>query len=53
MRGKKVEVYVDSDFLLSATVGKKAEIKISKSSGIGKELLKGMIGKKKIRVLSV
>jgi ATPase len=53
MKGKKVDIYVDSDYLLSATVGKNNEVKVSKSSGIGKEILKGMIGKKIIRVLSV
>jgi len=53
MKGKKVDIYVDSDYLLSATVGKKNEVKVSKSSGIGKEILKGVVGKKIIRVLSV
>jgi ATPase len=53
MKGKKVDVYVDSDYLFSATVGKKNDVKVSKSSGIGKEILKGMLGKKIIRVLSV
>lgn len=52
MKGKKVDIYVDKDYLLSATVGKKNEVRVSKSSGIGKELLKGMIGNK-IRVLKV
>ncbi|MDI6826264.1 MAG: PINc/VapC family ATPase [Candidatus Aenigmarchaeota archaeon] len=53
MKGKRVDIYVDSDYLLSATVGKKNEVKVSKSSGIGKEILKGILGKKRIRVLSV
>jgi len=53
MKGKKVDIYVNDDYLLSATVGKKHEIKVSKSSGIGKEILKGIVGKKRIRVLSV
>jgi ATPase len=53
MGGKNVDIYVDSDYLLSAIVGKRDEVKVSKSSGIGKEILKGMIGKKIIRVLSV
>jgi len=51
-KDKKVDIYVDTDYLLSATIGKKHEVRVSKSSGIGKELLKGMIGNK-IRVLSV
>jgi ATPase len=53
MKGNNVDIYVDDDYLLSATVGKKQEVRISKSSGIGKEVLKGMLGKKRIRVLSV
>jgi ATPase len=51
MKGKRVDIYVNNDYLLSATVGKKNEVRVSKSSGIGKELLKGMLGNK-IRVLS-
>jgi len=51
MKGKKVNIYSDSDFLLSATVGKKNEVRISKSSGLGKEILKALI-KKKLKVLS-
>ncbi len=52
MKGK-VDIYVDDDYLLSATIGKKHQVKVSKSSGIGKEILKGILGKKRIRVLSV
>jgi len=51
VRGKLVSIYVESDFILSATVGKKNEIKISKSSEIGKELMKAIVNKKKIRVI--
>lgn len=53
MKGKKVDIYVNDDYLLSATVGKKHQVKVSKSSGIGKEILRGILGKKRIRVLSV
>lgn len=53
MKGKAVNVYIDSDYLFSATVGKKNEIKVNKPSGIGKEILRAIVGKKKIRVLSV
>ena len=53
MKGKNVDIYVEDDYLLSATVGKKNEVKVSKSSGVGKEIVKAMIGKKRIRVLSV
>ncbi len=53
MKGKLVNIYVDKKYLLSATVGKKNEIRISKSSDVGNELLKALVGRKKIRVLSV
>jgi len=53
MRGKNVDIYVESDYLLSATVGKKNEVKISKSSGVGKDILKGLIGNRGVRVLAV
>jgi ATPase len=53
MKEKRIDFYVDDDYLLSATVGKKNEVKVSKSSGVGKDILKGIIGKKRIRVLSV
>ncbi|MFN6992206.1 MAG: LAGLIDADG family homing endonuclease, partial [Fervidobacterium sp.] len=52
IRGKSVSIYIESDFILSATVGKKNEIKISKSSEIGRELMKAIVNKKKIKVLS-
>ncbi|MBU5689513.1 MAG: PINc/VapC family ATPase [Candidatus Aenigmatarchaeota archaeon] len=51
LRGKQVSVYVNDDFIMSATVGKNNEIKIGKSSEIGRELIKAMMNKKKIRVL--
>ncbi len=51
LRGKQVSIYVDDDFLISATVGKKNEIKLGKTSEIGKELLKAMVAGKKIRTI--
>ncbi|MFH8080282.1 MAG: PINc/VapC family ATPase [Candidatus Aenigmatarchaeota archaeon] len=51
LRGKQVSIYVENDFLVSATVGKRNEIKITKSSEIGKELIKGLANKKPIKVL--
>ena len=53
LKEKNVDIYVEDDYLLSATVGKKNEVKVSKSSGIGKEIVKAIIGNKRIRVLSV
>jgi ATPase len=48
--GKAVCVYVGENFLFSAMVGKKGKIKVGKGSDVGKELLRAMIGNKKIRV---
>ncbi|MEM7825513.1 MAG: PINc/VapC family ATPase [Candidatus Aenigmatarchaeota archaeon] len=48
---KPANFYVENDFLFSATIGKKGTIKVTKSSEIGKKLLKAIISKKKIKVL--
>lgn len=49
--GKTASFYIEDRFLFSATIGKKASIKVSKDSEIGRELLRAVIGKKKIKVL--
>ncbi len=49
MKGRLVSVYVDNDFLLSATVSKNNDIKISKTSDIGREILKAIINHKNIK----
>ncbi|MEM5829419.1 MAG: PINc/VapC family ATPase [Candidatus Aenigmatarchaeota archaeon] len=49
--GKVASFYIDDKFLFSATVGKKSKIKVSKSSDIGRELLKAILNKRKIKVL--
>jgi ATPase len=49
--GKSANFYVEDNFLFSATVGKKGIIKVTKSSEIGKELVKAILSKKKIKVL--
>jgi len=49
--GKIASVYTEDKFLFSATIGKKGNIKITKDSDIGKELVKVVVGKKEIRVL--
>lgn len=53
VKNSMANIYVEDDYLLSATVGKKNDVKISKSSEIGNELIKALLGKKKIRVLVV
>ncbi|MEM5799751.1 MAG: PINc/VapC family ATPase [Candidatus Aenigmatarchaeota archaeon] len=43
VRGKQISIYIENDFIVSATVGKKNEIKINKSSEVGKEVLKALV----------
>jgi len=43
--------YVEDKFLFSATIGKKAAIKVSKDSDIGRELLRAIVARKRIKVL--
>jgi len=50
--GKTVNIYADGEFLFPATVSKKAQIKISKRSRAGKELIKALNHGKTIRVLA-
>ncbi len=49
--GKIASVYVEDEFLFSATIGKKGRIKVTKTSEIGRELLKAIFGRKKIKVI--
>jgi predicted PilT family ATPase/intein/homing endonuclease len=49
--GRIANIYLDEEFLFSATIGKKASIKVSKDSDIGRELIKAIVSKKKIKVI--
>jgi len=49
--GKIASFYVEESFLFSATIGKKSSIKVSKESEVGSELIRAVVGRKKIRVL--
>jgi len=49
--GEVANVYVDNEYLFSATVGKKSRIRVSKDSDLGKALLRAMVGRKKVRIL--
>jgi ATPase len=49
--GKVASFYLEDKFLFSATVGKKANIKVGKESEVGKELVRAIVGKKRIKVL--
>ena len=48
--GKAASVFVEDQFLFSATIGKKGGIKITKDSDIGKEILRAFVGKKRVKV---
>lgn len=47
--GKAASVFIEDEFLFSATIGKKGNIKITKDSDIGKEILRAIVGKKKVK----
>lgn len=53
MTNKSVNIYVDDEYLLSATVGKKCEVRVSKKSEIGRVLVNAIIKNKEIKVLVV
>jgi ATPase len=49
--GQVASVYIDNEYLFSATIGKKSQIRVSKGSDLGKALLRAIVGKKTIRIL--
>ena len=48
--GKNANVYVDNEYLFSATIGRAGQIKVSKDSDIGKVLIRTIANKKAIKV---
>ena len=44
-------VYVGDEYLFSATIGKKSQIRVSKKSDLGRSLLRGLVSKQRIRVM--
>lgn len=51
LTGKVASIYLEDNFLFSATIGKKGIIKVTKDSEIGKELVKAFVRKKRIKIL--
>lgn len=49
--GQVANVYVDNEYLFSATIGKRSRIRVSKRSDLGKALLRAIVGKKPIKIL--
>lgn len=48
--GKKVDVYVQDEFLLNSQVGKKARIKVDKHSENGRKLVNAVMGHQQIKL---
>jgi ATPase len=48
--GKKVDVYIEDEFILNSQVGKKASIKTDKRSDNGKKIINALLAGNKIRV---
>ena len=51
MTGTVANVYVGDEFLFSAIIGKKIEVRVSKKSELGRKLLRALVSKQRIRVL--
>jgi ATPase len=49
--GEVANVYVGDQYLFSATIGKKSQIRVTKKSDLGRSLLRGLVSKQRIRVL--
>ena len=51
LTGEVANVYVGDEYLFSATIGKKSQIRVGKKSDLGRGLLRGLVSKQRIRVL--
>ncbi len=51
LTGVAANVYVGDQYLFSATIGKKSQIRVSKKSDLGRSLLRALVSKQRIRVL--
>jgi ATPase len=51
LTGVAANVYVGDQYLFSATIGKKGQIRVSKKSDLGRSLLRALVSKQRIRVL--
>jgi ATPase len=47
--GKNANIYIDDEYLFSATIGRAGQIKVSKGSDLGKSLIRALTTKKKIK----
>lgn len=51
-RGKNANIYIDREYLFTATVGKNGQIRLSKDSELGKKLISALAVKRPIRVFT-
>ncbi len=50
LAGKNANVYIENEYLFTATVGRTGQIRVSKDSDLGKHLLRAITSKKEIKV---
>jgi ATPase len=50
LSGKNANIYIESEYLFSATIGRSGQIKINKGSDLGKQILRAITGEKAIKV---
>ena len=48
--GKKIDVYIEDEFVLNSQIGKKSRIKIDKRSENGKKMINALLAGNKIRI---
>ncbi|MFH0928730.1 MAG: PINc/VapC family ATPase [Candidatus Aenigmatarchaeota archaeon] len=48
--GKNANIYIENEYLFSATIGRAGQIKVSKSSDLGKSMIRTLTTKKQIKV---
>lgn len=50
LRGENANTYVKDEYLFTATIGKSGQIRISKNSDLGKELINALTSKKNMKI---
>ena len=48
--GKNANIYIENEYLFSATIGRSGQIKVSKDSDLGKSLIRALTTKKQVKV---
>lgn len=50
LSGKNANIYIENEYLFTATIGRTGQIKVSKDSDLGRELIRAIANKKEIKV---